>query len=46
MTLSIVLEFNFKESKEYVSPPKVLIEISSTVGISKANVVKKLFLKR
>jgi len=34
MTLSIVLEFNFKESKEYVSPSKVLTrEISGTRSI-------------
>lgn len=47
MTLAIVLEFNFKESKEYLSPSRVLtVEISGTMSIRKANVVRNLFLKR
>lgn len=47
MTLSIVSEFNLEEHKEYVSPSKVLtIEISGTMSVCKANVVRNLFLKR
>lgn len=39
MTLSIVLEFSFKDSKEYVFLKVLTIEISGTMSICKAKFV-------